>query len=103
MRPLLGDLSNPESRAVNEVLDFNSHLVKGEPAQEDQRPTKAYTFEYKVKHDQKNIHFSHKEASNQGRTEGQYKVALPDGRVQTVRYFADKTGFHPEIIYDKQV
>jgi hypothetical protein len=56
-----------------------------------------------VKHDQKNIHFSHKEASNQGRTEGQYKVALPDGRVQTVRYFADKTGFHPEIIYDTQV
>lgn len=44
--------------------------------------------------------YSHHEESKDGRTEGQYEVQLPDGRVQIVRYYADTSGFHPQIIYD---
>ena len=43
--------------------------------------------------------YSHQEATKNGRTEGQYEVQLPDGRVQIVKYYADETGFHPQIIY----
>ena len=43
---------------------------------------------------------SHVETSIGGRTEGHYEVALPDGRVQTVKYYVDETGYHPEIMYD---
>lgn len=40
------------------------------------------------------------ETSIGGRTEGHYEVTLPDGRVQIVKYYADASGFHPEVIYD---
>ena len=43
--------------------------------------------------------YGHRETTSNGRTEGQYQVVLPDGRVQTVKYFADNSGFHPQIIY----
>ena len=43
--------------------------------------------------------YGHRETTSNGRTEGQYQVVLPDGRVQTVKYYADNSGFHPQIIY----
>ena len=33
-------------------------------------------------------------------TKGEYKVALPDGRVQVVSYEADQAGFRPRISYE---
>jgi hypothetical protein len=35
-----------------------------------------------------------------GRTWGHYFVQLPDGRQKTVRYWADKTGFHAKVEYE---
>ena len=33
-------------------------------------------------------------------TKGEYKVKLPDGRVQVVSYEADQAGFRPRITYE---
>ncbi|CAB3363022.1 Hypothetical predicted protein [Cloeon dipterum] len=43
--------------------------------------------------------FGHSEAREGGRTWGRYYVKLPDGRVQTVRYWADHTGYHAEVLF----
>ena len=33
-------------------------------------------------------------------TKGEYKVKLPDGRVQVVSYEADHAGFRPRVTYE---
>jgi hypothetical protein len=43
--------------------------------------------------------FGHSEAREGDRTWGRYFVKLPDGRVQTVRYWADHTGYHAEVLF----
>merc|ERR1712106_226800 len=40
------------------------------------------------------------ERSDQGITRGSYKVSLPDGRIQTVSYIADDSGFHATVTYE---
>nr|XP_037281516.1 cuticle protein 10.9-like [Rhipicephalus microplus] len=37
-----------------------------------------------------------------GRVSGSYTMTLADGRQRTVRYTADETGFHPEIVTNEQ-
>lgn len=43
--------------------------------------------------------FGHSEAREGDRTWGRYFVKLPDGRVQTVKYWADHTGYHAEVLF----
>ncbi|XP_059488185.1 uncharacterized protein LOC132204001 [Neocloeon triangulifer] len=43
--------------------------------------------------------FGHSEAREGDRTWGRYFVKLPDGRLQTVRYWADHTGYHAEVVF----
>ena len=47
---------------------------------------------------------SHSEGAaedNPGRTEGEYRVLLPDGRLMIVSYFVDgDSGFQPTITYE---
>ena len=44
--------------------------------------------------------FSRSEESDGVTTRGRYSVRLPDGCVQTVTYWADRTGYHPTVQYD---
>merc|ERR1739845_89412 len=48
-----------------------------------------YTYEYAVKDDYSNNDFGAKEGRDGYLTNGQYQVALPDGRLQTVTYTVD--------------
>lgn len=44
--------------------------------------------------------YSHNAISDGDITRGEYRVALPDGRTQIVKYTADwKNGFNAEVIY----
>lgn len=43
--------------------------------------------------------FGHSEAREGDRTWGRYFVKLPDGRVQTVKYWADHSGYHAEVLF----
>ncbi|XP_066953322.1 uncharacterized protein [Macrobrachium rosenbergii] len=58
-----------------------------------------YDFEYVVHDEYSGNHFGHEESRQDYKTEGKYFVHLPDGRVQTVTYYADETGYHPEVSY----
>ena len=57
-----------------------------------------YKFEYNVDDGYGN-NFGHSEHRDGYKTKGSYFVQLPDGRLQTVTYTADKWGYHPIITY----
>ncbi|KAJ9587293.1 hypothetical protein L9F63_019184 [Diploptera punctata] len=67
---------------------------------ESMNPTH-YEYVYKVK-DPEGNDFGHAESRDGDRTWGRYFVQLPDGRVKTVKYWADNTGFHAEVEYRGQ-
>ena len=56
-----------------------------------------YAFGYSVKDDYSGDDFSHNEVRDGYKTEGEYRVALPDGRVQIVSYIADENGYHADV------
>ncbi|XP_068246276.1 pro-resilin-like [Palaemon carinicauda] len=59
-----------------------------------------YNFNYVVHDEYSGNHFGHEESRDGYKTEGKYFVHLPDGRLQTVTYYADETGYHPTVTYD---
>merc|ERR1711899_50364 len=63
-----------------------------EPKYEDQSPVN-YEYGYAVKDDYTGLHFGANEHSDRyGVTNGEYHVALPDCRIQTVTYTVDEYG-----------
>ncbi|KAL7648520.1 UNVERIFIED_CONTAM: hypothetical protein RMT77_000426 [Armadillidium vulgare] len=58
-----------------------------------------YNFGYGVYDPYHGTNFGHRENRNGKRTDGEYYVDLPDGRLQKVSYYADKDGYHPTITY----
>ncbi|XP_045101305.1 adhesive plaque matrix protein-like [Portunus trituberculatus] len=66
-----------------------------------EKDSKPYSFDYGVKDDYTGAHFGHKEKSDGQEVKGSYSVALPDGRIQTVKYKADhEHGFQAEVSYE---
>lgn len=60
---------------------------------------KNYAFGYQVSDYKTGNNFGHKQTKNNKEIKGEYKILLPDGRIQTTRYFADDSGFHAEVSY----
>ncbi|XP_059482234.1 uncharacterized protein LOC132200633 [Neocloeon triangulifer] len=61
---------------------------------------KPYSFAYAVVDDLSGDDFSHSQAHNGHATQGEYRVKLPDGRTQVVRYTADNGGYHADVTYE---
>ncbi|XP_045606581.2 uncharacterized protein [Procambarus clarkii] len=61
---------------------------------------KATAYNYVVRDDYTGAHFGHAEARDGYLGHGEYFVHLPDGRVQTVTYHTDETGYHPIVTYE---
>ena len=69
-------------------------------AGKEEFPPQPYSFEYEVKDDQGND-YGHKEESDGRRVEGEYRVLLPDTRVQTVTYYVEgDSGFVADVQYE---
>ncbi|XP_037802466.1 pro-resilin-like isoform X1 [Penaeus monodon] len=60
-----------------------------------------YDFNWAVSHDPSSNEFGHQEARDGDHTQGSYYVQLPDGRLQTVKYFVDgDSGYVAEVNYE---
>ncbi|KAK3864954.1 hypothetical protein Pcinc_029386 [Petrolisthes cinctipes] len=60
-----------------------------------------YNFAYGVKDDYAGTDFRQSEDSDGSTVKGSYRVALPDGRIQTVTYVADpKNGYQAQVTYE---
>ncbi|KAL0273840.1 UNVERIFIED_CONTAM: hypothetical protein PYX00_006416 [Menopon gallinae] len=63
-------------------------------------PGMPYDFEYKVKDDYFGTDYSRNEVSDGDIIRGEYRVQLPDGRLQIVKYTADwKNGYNADVSY----
>jgi hypothetical protein len=57
-----------------------------------------FDFNYAVKDANFGNDYSHNAVSDGDQTKGEYRVQLPDGRTQVVKYTADwATGFHAQV------
>lgn len=64
-------------------------------------PGMPFDFAYAVNDIQTSNDYSHQAKSDGDVTRGEYRVQLPDGRTQIVRYTADwKTGYHADVSYE---
>ncbi|XP_018006592.1 uncharacterized protein LOC108664508 [Hyalella azteca] len=73
-----------------------------EPATEHHTSYKgpySYRFGYGVKSKYHGTRFQHKEQRHGKTVSGEYRVHLPDGRVQIVSYTADEKGYRPVVTY----
>ncbi|XP_071541350.1 uncharacterized protein [Panulirus ornatus] len=62
-----------------------------------------YSFNWAIKDDFSNSDFGHEETRDGDHTRGSYSVLLPDGRLQTVRYYVDgDSGYVAEVSYKGQ-
>ncbi|CAG9761553.1 unnamed protein product [Ceutorhynchus assimilis] len=60
-----------------------------------------YEFEYQVQDAASGNDFGHREQRQGDVAQGKYFVLLPDGRLQTVEYTADASGYKPRISYQQ--
>uniref|UniRef100_A0A1L8E3Z8 Putative cuticle protein n=1 Tax=Nyssomyia neivai TaxID=330878 RepID=A0A1L8E3Z8_9DIPT len=64
-------------------------------------PGMPFEFSYAVNDIPTQNDYSHKAVSDGDVTRGEYRTAMPDGRVQVVRYTADwKNGYNAEVTYE---
>jgi len=59
-----------------------------------------YQFNYAVADDYSGANYHHEEAREGYNTNGVYRVALPDGRIQTVHYSSNDDGFVADVSYE---
>lgn len=62
---------------------------------------KDYAFSYKVRDQATGDDFSHTQSQTRQATKGEYRVKLPDGRVQIVSYTADENGYKADVKYEE--
>ncbi|CAG0917894.1 unnamed protein product [Notodromas monacha] len=59
-----------------------------------------YSFDWSVRDDYTYNNYNHQESRDGDNTQGSYSVLLPDGRVQTVKYYVNgDSGFVAEVTY----
>ncbi|XP_064078615.1 pro-resilin-like [Macrobrachium nipponense] len=60
-----------------------------------------YDFTWGVEDSDSGNAFSHVENSDGQRTQGEYRVLLPDGRTQVVTFYDNGDGFNADVNYEK--
>ncbi|XP_063630375.1 homeobox protein 2-like [Cydia splendana] len=68
----------------------------------DYNQAQNYAFSYIVRDQKTGDDFSHSQHSSGSATNGEYRVRLPDGRMQIVSYTADENGYNADVRYDDE-
>ncbi|KAL3284577.1 hypothetical protein HHI36_018734 [Cryptolaemus montrouzieri] len=102
--PVVLDLENQINPQVSNALAKYAKKVLRRPASDYiddsfSNEQKNYAFSYKVVDHLTGDDFSHTQSQNEKATRGEYRVKLPDGRVQIVSYTADKNGYKADVKY----
>lgn len=87
------------------ALDFKPEMyyfkINFTPPQHVHEPGMPFEFQYSVQDQPTAVDHSHKAVSDGDVTRGEYRVSMPDGRTQVVRYTADwKNGYNAEVTYE---
>ena len=82
------------------LLPLHSRALVVEPYSQEEQHEKYYQYGYQVEDHYTGDYHGHMEHTAGHLTKGEYKVKLPDGRVQVVSYEADHAGFRPRITYE---
>lgn len=92
-------LATMTTAAVSAIPQHGAHGGHDDPYKLPPRP---FHYAYGVKDSYAGTDFDKKESQDKaGNVEGQYRVALPDGRTQTVTYHADHyNGFVSDVRYE---
>ncbi|CAH0598762.1 unnamed protein product [Chrysodeixis includens] len=80
--------------------DYAQYDVKDRDSSKDYHHGENYAFSYTVKDRKTGDDFSHSQQSTGSATNGEYRVRLPDGRMQIVSYTADENGYKADVRYD---
>merc|ERR1712186_159358 len=71
------------------------------PAPAHKEPGMPYSYSWEVNDSQAGLEYGQSESSDGSVVSGEYRVLLPDGRTQVVRYHADHTsGYVAEVSYE---
>ncbi|XP_066948552.1 cuticle protein 7-like [Macrobrachium rosenbergii] len=77
--------------------DFVEELLETRHVFEDPK----YSFSWEVSDESSENDFGHEESREGDDTQGSYYVRLPDGRLQTVKYYVNgDSGFVADVTYD---
>ncbi|XP_065346741.1 uncharacterized protein LOC135943999 [Cloeon dipterum] len=103
-REQFGGSSESPVRHFTQVTQHGSGLYTSRSIthRTDHFSKKPYSFAYSVLDDASGDDFSHSQAHNGHATQGEYRVKLPDGRTQVVRYTADNGGYHADVAYEEE-
>ncbi|KAB0792780.1 hypothetical protein PPYR_14739 [Photinus pyralis] len=99
------DPDDPSGNSNNLPIDDSPYTAVVRKHQREQAERfldenkKAYAFSYKVQDRFSGDDFSHSQKQDSKSTNGEYRVKLPDGRIQIVSYIADKNGYKADVKY----
>ncbi|XP_068624358.1 uncharacterized protein [Battus philenor] len=81
-------------------LRYKNNDVSDEVNNSENVEDNNYAFSYTVRDQKTGDDFSHSQRSSGSATNGEYRVRLPDGRLQIVSYTADENGYKADVRYD---
>jgi hypothetical protein len=92
----------PPPPAYRPPAPYNPPSYKPSPYKEEKLPPQPFAYQYGVRDDYTGADFDKKEEQDAyGNLQGEYRVNLPDGRVQIVTYTADAAnGFVADVRYE---
>ncbi|XP_062559568.1 uncharacterized protein LOC134224258 [Armigeres subalbatus] len=101
VKPAYKALAKYAARVLNRQVETNLADNDYDNYNEASNLKKHYAFSYTVKDSASGDDFSHTQQQQvDGAVKGSYKVQLPDGRMQIVKYVADNNGYRADVTYE---
>ncbi|XP_053686121.1 uncharacterized protein LOC128735662, partial [Sabethes cyaneus] len=103
VKPAYKALAKHAARVLNRQIEETYEDNEIDNYNEATNQKKHYVFSYSVKDAASGDDFSHTQQQHvDGAVKGSYKVQLPDGRMQIVKYVADNNGYRADVTYENE-